>query len=217
MWWKVLKYMNNEITILKTISSFKSKRNQVELCEACIQDRSIPVVRKQFAGKQPMENELFYHNRLHAAGILVPDMIGAEENALFYDYIDSMHYLNVLHSWESNPVGFAVWERLGDWFCTFYTRFDGIVIGSPHLRNFLLDSAGQVWGIDFEEYRPGDRLSDIALLLAYILTYSPSFTLEKQEICDFLVRYFTSRLHLPYDSLRIRLTMKINELIRKRP
>lgn len=214
--WKVSNCMNNRIIVLKTISSFKSKRNQVDLCEACMQGRNMPVVRKRFADARPMENELIYHSRVQAAGLPVPGIIAVEKEVLFYEYIESRHFLDVLESWETDSASFAVWERLGDWLCTFYTRLDGIVVGSPNLRNFLLDPAGQVWGIDFEEYGPGDRVNDIALLLAYILTYSPSFTCEKQSICNFLAQFMASHLHLSYDSLQICLISQINELMRSR-
>ena len=74
---------------------------------------------------------------------------------------------------------------LAEWFFGFHNHFktdDGFRIrGDSNLRNFILTD--RIWGVDFEESRPGKVIEDIAGMCASILTTDPMFTSEKFKLC----------------------------------
>jgi len=193
---------------------FMSRKNIVILGEDNI-------IRKKFATKSAMGNELFYHTELQKAGLTVPRLLKQDEDELYYEYIDGMHYLNCLNAWEelfnqSKKPSLHIWVKLAEWLCCFYEKCPGMITGDPNLRNFILDDVGNCYGIDFEDYMRGDKYEDIAVLLSYIATYNPAMTEGKQIICHSLLDVFTDRLDITRDKLSMIWSRKLFELEERR-
>jgi len=81
---------------------------------------------------------------------------------------------------------------LAEWFNDFHNYFktdDGFRIrGDSNLRNFILTD--RIWGVDFEESRPGKVIEDIASMCASILTTDPMFTSEKFKLCKIFIEQY---------------------------
>jgi aminoglycoside phosphotransferase (APT) family kinase protein len=81
-------------------------------------------------------------------------------------------------------------DKLAGWLVQFHRKFDWkIARGDCILRNFLI-SNGKVVGLDFEECRDADPLSDLGDLCAFILSMRPEFTRERFEIAGRLSRSY---------------------------
>jgi len=175
------------------------------------------LIRKHFVRKAAKENELFYHNELVKAGLTVPRLYKNAEKAIYYDYIPSIHYLDVLDIWERDEDSdFSIWQPLAEWLCKLYKECPGVVVGDPNLRNFILDTERKCYGIDFEEYRQGKIIDDIGLLLAYISTYKPAYTEGKKKVCNYLIDYFITHLNITRPELVMTITKQIAELEHRR-
>ena len=74
-----------------------------------------------------------------------------DEHELKLEYIDGVTFTELLESQErAESVDFAPWEKLVKWLCMF-DKEAGLAPGDCNLRNFILDTRGQVCGIDFEQ------------------------------------------------------------------
>jgi tRNA A-37 threonylcarbamoyl transferase component Bud32 len=81
---------------------------------------------------------------------------------------------------------------LAQWFARFHqffkTRERFLIRGDATLRNFLVTD--RIWGVDFEETRPGKPIEDIAQLCTSLLTTDPMATEEKFTLCTtFITAY----------------------------
>jgi tRNA A-37 threonylcarbamoyl transferase component Bud32 len=84
---------------------------------------------------------------------------------------------------------------LADWFVKFHNHFKSndqfIIRGDSSLRNFIFTD--RIWGVDFEESRPGKPVEDLANMCASILTTDPMFTSEKFQLCKLLLESYTEK------------------------
>lgn len=90
-------------------------------------------------------------------------------------------------------------QLLGIWLADFHNHFKTsdhtFIRGDAILRNFLFTD--RIWGLDFEETRPGKPIEDIATLCTSVLTTNPMATQEKYSLCTHLVK--TYKQHVNWD------------------
>ena len=76
--------------------------------------------------------------------------------------------------------------NLATWFYQFHKYFQQqstpLLHGDANLRNFIISQNKKMYGLDFEDSKPGDVNEDIAFLSASILTTTPTFTKEKKQL-----------------------------------
>lgn len=113
-----------------------------------------------------------------------------ENHMLILDYIAGENLCDILND-SSNSIEkkHRTMELLSDWFVAFHSSFktkNGFLIrGDSNLRNFVYNDT--IWGIDFEEVRPGIPEEDIGQLCASLLTSDPLFTDEKIHLCQLFI------------------------------
>jgi tRNA A-37 threonylcarbamoyl transferase component Bud32 len=83
-------------------------------------------------------------------------------------------------------------QLLATWFADFHKYFTTqehtLIRGDATLRNFLFTD--RIWGLDFEETRPGNPEEDIATLCTSLLTTTPMATQEKYHLCTQFVKNY---------------------------
>ncbi|MBR5381564.1 MAG: hypothetical protein IK136_02975 [Oscillospiraceae bacterium] len=152
---------------------FKSKQNSVSPC--AVDGR--PAVRKVFSAPGRLETEAEAVSALRAGGAAVPETLGRGDGYIVYERVSGPTLLETL---EGGLFTADTAEALADWLVRCRVSLENafgkpMILGDIHLANFILHD-GSVYGVDFEECRPGRFEEDIGLLLAYIVTYDPAFS-----------------------------------------
>ena len=121
-----------------------------------------------------------------------------ENHVLVMDYIPGRNLCDVITDEQlSLKEKKKILELAAGWFSLFHTFFktpEGFQIrGDPNVKNFILSHRHVIYGVDFEESRPGKPVEDIAGFCASLLSTNPMFTKEKFELCtDFIAAYSKS-------------------------
>jgi len=165
---------------------FESKKNTL----AYVTMKDKPRVLKWFVPsfKRQMETE---YNVLKkgSSDLNIPFLYEKDNqnNVLILSYIVGENLCDLINDEE---ISFEEKKRLiillADWFVKFHTFFkkeEGFCIrGDSNLRNFIFTD--KIWGVDFEEFRPGKPIEDIAGMCSSILSTDPIFTSEKFKLCE---------------------------------
>lgn len=216
---------------------FISKQNQVTLVKQgetgteFLHNDSFDglIVKKQFNNHQQFLKEVYIGDLLRnskSEQFLTPKLLTQEDpDVLYYEYISGRIAVEYLDETEMDPTNqsnsfSAVIGSILDWMVCFYNCMEEEtgkewILGDIHLRNFIISSEYQVYGIDFENCREGKREEDIAKLCAFILTYDPPFTETKIKILDEILDLIFVKLQLHRDLLKDHLLMEL-QLIEKR-
>ena len=117
-----------------------------------------------------------------------------KNNVLILSYIIGENLCDIVNREDtSKSEKQRLMKLLARWFYDFHKFFkkDGVffIHGDPTLRNFILTD--KMWGVDFEETRPGKTVEDISGVCASILTTDPMFTSEKFELCNVFIDSYT--------------------------
>jgi len=118
-----------------------------------------------------------------------------DNNVLILEYISAENLCDYLNddskTLEQKKKALCL---LVDWFHSFHHQFmtktSHFIHGDPTLRNFLINN--KIWGVDFEESRPGEPILDIAGVCASLLTTDPMFTNEKNKLSQFFIQQYSA-------------------------
>ena len=152
---------------------FKSRQNSVEPCE----HDGRPAVKKTFSVDGHSEHEAHAMELFRRSGIRVPEEYERSGKVTVYERVSGTTLLKLL---ESEALTDDILNAFADWLSNCWTALEREfktphIIGDMHLANFIW-TGNELCGFDFEEHRPGAPEDDLALLLAVIATYSPSFS-----------------------------------------
>jgi tRNA A-37 threonylcarbamoyl transferase component Bud32 len=172
----------------------KSKKNTVAY--VTINDK--PRVLKWFVpGLKRQMNVEYTILKKGSSKLNIPTVFEMDEknNVLVTNYIIGENLCDILNNKDT-----AQTEKqrlillLAEWFNDFHNFFkkekDFIIRGDPSLRNFILTD--RIWGVDFEEARPGKPIEDLAGMCTSILTTDPMFTKEKFNLCKLLLEHYNN-------------------------
>ncbi len=166
-----------------------SKRNRVLL----MTDREPPVVIKRFDEQAFLERELSMLRRLKAAGLKVSAADRTDEYTLELEYIPGITALEYFENREAEGNEFGQADRevcalLAGWLGDFYSAAGkGVCLNDMNLRNYIYQPEKKRFvGVDFECCGEGSRTRDAGVLLAYILTYNPEYTVYKLAMVEYL-------------------------------
>ncbi len=174
---------------------FLSKRNKVLL------DNGMIIKKYHAYGISAYEESML--KKLHSFGLNVPKVLLADASEIQMEYIIGQTLLERLELMEKENAGSKpqqiLSEMLADWFLKYYEAVDfnhtAILRGDINCRNFIANELG-IWGVDFEDEVIGEKEMDIGRLIAFILTYEPSFTAWKYEFCNLLEAVMCQKLSL---------------------
>lgn len=162
-----------------------SKKNYVYKKRAGSED----VVIKVFTAQDRFKTEKQMGEMLENSGLLTPRSLYVNEASLIimYSYVNSSPVVDLIETLELTKAEEII-EKICAWLVDFYsitlkTMGCQYILGDIHLRNFLYEEAtNQVYGLDFEECRPGRIETDAARLFVFILHYEPAFTPRKKAL-----------------------------------
>lgn len=195
---------------------FVSRRNKVLL------DNGVVIKKYPSYGIAAFEKHML--NKLKSFGLKVPKVIAAEALEIRMEYIKGQTLLERIENMEAENVGseqqYLLSNMLSEWFLKYYQAVDhshtAILRGDVNCRNFIVNDIG-IWGIDFEETTTGEKEMDIGRLIAFILTYKPSFTAWKYEFCSLLEGVMCQILSLDRFKLRKYQYIEYENMNRRRP
>jgi len=173
---------------LSVLGDLPSKKNNV--CR--VQWGSEVLVIKRFATPEAAAVEQTLRQRAAAAGLAVP----AAAPVLATVYQDAPTLLDLLEVAEERLARHATtvaaaaaslsvaWQALFRWLVAFHEA-TGHIVGDVNARNFLYDAqAATLYGLDFEDARPGAPEEDVGRALAFLLNYDPVESPLKRAVCD---------------------------------
>jgi tRNA A-37 threonylcarbamoyl transferase component Bud32 len=199
---------------------FESKKNTV----AYVLSQGQPRVLKWFVPglKQNMHTEYAVLTKRNSRlTIPIPYEKDEKDNVLIMSYIAGKTICELIND---SMVNFTEKERiirmLADWLVTFHELFqtdEGFRIrGDATLKNFLL-SNNQIWGVDFEESRPGKPAEDLATICVSLLTTDPMFTPEKFQLCRIFLDAYRKSSAWAVDSINAEISYAMLLRIQWRP
>lgn len=172
---------------MNILRKFTSKRNDVFLAE----DENGRFVIKRYARAEDAAAEKAVYDLLSVGKVRIPKLLTSDEHELKLEYIDGVTFTELLESQErAESVDFAPWETLVKWLCMF-DKEAGLAPGDCNLRNFILDTRGQVCGIDFEKCGESGILEAASAVCAFVELYNPQETPLKMSVSHFLQEKFS--------------------------
>lgn len=172
---------------MNILKKFTSKRNDVFLAE----DENGRFVIKRYARAGNAAAEKAVYDLLSGGKVRIPKILSSGEHELKLEYVDGVTFTELLDSQErTKSVDFAPWETLVKWLCLF-NKETGLAPGDCNLRNFILDTRGQVCGIDFEKCGESGISEAAAAVCAFVELYDPQETPLKMSVSHFLQEKFS--------------------------
>lgn len=178
----------------QTIKIFESKKNKVRLLQFTEEGKNILIVEKKFACRSQMEKELLILKLLKKSSLELPECYVQIKNILLYQYLEGKTLCEILE-WSENNTDEEVTEmfyKVVEWLKQFHKE-TGFIMYDINLRNFLKVNK-KIVAIDFEDTRKMDLEVDFGRLLAFILTYNPSFTQWKLLLVGKLEEYMEKNM-----------------------
>ncbi|MFX1559041.1 MAG: hypothetical protein ACFFBL_00465 [Promethearchaeota archaeon] len=166
-----------EISLL-SMERLKSRKNTVIHLEIMSKEQTMPieVVAKMFVVDK-FEIELRILRSSWEMSLAVPEIVEAREGVILMDYISGEPLVDILNrTFESSLI-----DMLAEWYYNYHNAHD-MIKGDCRLRNFIHHN-GQIFGVDYEESRPGSWILDIAGSAASLLDTDPIFDVRKQKMC----------------------------------
>lgn len=202
-----------------THGQFQSKKNFV-YWDRRVQQNTVTKIftdRKRFNTEKEIgdilqETELFVPKRLS---------VNTESLSIVYEYVEGIPVVDIIESADLQKMRDIIGKICG-WLIKFYSIMPDkknrqYILGDIHLRNFLYDEvADKIYGIDFEECRPGRIETDIARLYTFILHYDPEFTSKKKALAACLWETMSASMDLSYTYFRKEVQRETEELQARR-
>lgn len=156
------------------------------------------------------------YDLLSVGKVRIPKLLTSDEHELKLEYIDGVTFTELLESQErAESVDFAPWEKLVKWLCMF-DKEAGLAPGDCNLRNFILDTRGQVCGIDFEKCGESGILEAAAAVCAFVELYDPQETPLKMSVSHFLQEKFSEIAGISAQELAEQTACQKAEIISRR-
>jgi predicted Ser/Thr protein kinase len=207
---------------------FISKKNKVHLVKALLENgkKESFVVKEYSDDVLPVNREADMLTGLYQAGLTVPGLYYKGENHLVMEYIKGAALIDIMTDSEYiagesldyiNTKGIA--SHLARWLEHFYKAAQSItgkktILWDINLRNFLVGY--KLYGIDFEDCREGAVEEDMGRLMAYIVTYEPSFTPYKMNFAREVYSALGRRVYLDMDRVVAELLKEFDALRERR-
>lgn len=194
------------------IKQFASKKNTVHLISLEKDDERYDLIEKKFAEVRSLEQEQAIINKLNDKAIKTVTCMGRSQDVILYEYINRITLCEFLeqaepHQAENRRKGIVeideeiLWPftKALDWLASFHEA-TGLAFYDINLRNFLV-CKNNVIAIDFEDAKETDFSVDYGRFLAFIMTYSPSFTAWKKELVRQLEAYINLNIRVDFKNV----------------
>lgn len=180
----------------------RSKRNNVF---RIVEDEGIYILKK-FENHENYIREKEVLSILKKAGINVPSIIKAEENYLYLEDLGEVNFLEWYEEQEkNNALDISMVYNLCSWFKDFYSAVfefykKQFILYDVNFKNFIICD-NKVYGIDFEQVKPGHIEEDAGRLVAFGLTYNPSMTEWKMNFRNIFIDILSNELNIEKEKI----------------
>lgn len=180
----------------------RSKRNNVF---RIVEDEGIYILKK-FENHENYIREKEVLSILKKAGINVPSIIKAEENYLYLEDLGEVNFLEWYEEQEkNNALDISMVYNLCSWFKDFYSAVfefykKQFILYDVNFKNFIICD-NKVYGIDFEQVKPGHIEEDAGRLSAFALTYNPSMTEWKMNFRNIFIDILSNELNIEKEKI----------------
>jgi tRNA A-37 threonylcarbamoyl transferase component Bud32 len=180
----------------------KSKRNNVF---RIVEDEGTYILKK-FENHENYIREKEVLSILKKAGVNVPSIIKAEENYLYLEDLGEVNFLEWYEEQEkNNALNISMVYELCSWFKDFYSAVfefykKQFILYDVNFKNFIICD-NKVYGIDFEQVKPGHIEEDAGRLSAFALTYNPSMTEWKMDFRNILINILSNELNIEKEKI----------------
>jgi tRNA A-37 threonylcarbamoyl transferase component Bud32 len=167
-----------------------SKRNNVF---RIVEDEGTHILKK-FENRENYIKEKEVLGVLKKAGVNVPSIIKAEDDHLYLEDLGEVTFLDWYEEEEkNNSLDLSMVYRLCAWLKDFYSAvFDfykkQFILYDVNFKNFIIHD-NKIYGIDFEQVRPGHIYEDAGKLSAFGLTYDPPMTGWKNNFRNIFIEF----------------------------
>lgn len=185
---QILREKIGKNAVLMHVHRLRSRKNVVlHLTVSSKRSKSVELVAKMFvAGNYETEVSVLLSSRKH--GLAVPEVIGARDGVILMSFIPGEVLVDAInHTFDSRII-----DKLAHWYYDYHSVHRQIK-GDPRLRNFIYHE-NTLYGIDFEESRPGSWMLDIAGISASLLDTNPIFDPRKRVLSWRLLDTYLSLL-----------------------
>lgn len=180
----------------------KSKRNNVF---RIVEDEGTYILKK-FENHENYIREKEVLSILKKEGVNVPSIIKAEENYLYLEDLGEVNFLDWYEEQEkNNALDISMVYELCSWFKDFYSAVfefykKQFILYDVNFKNFII-CENKVYGIDFEQVKPGHIEEDAGRLSAFALTYNPSMTEWKMDFRNILINILSNELNIEKEKI----------------
>lgn len=203
----------------KVTKEFPSKKNKVFK----VQGDETQWVEKIFNDPAGYQTEKQMGDLFAGTDLPVPSRISFDDEglAIRYEYVRACPVVDLIES-ADNALACDIILKICSWLADFYriTREktgQQYIWGDIHLRNLLYEEeTGIVYGVDFEECRPGQIESDAARIYVFLLNYDPAFTERKKQMAGLLKGELLTHLNLDEELLEREIAKETEALIKRR-
>ncbi len=122
---------------------------------------------------------------------LAPTIISANNNTIVFEKINGITLYEILELLSTNKITLSdaidIFERLVLWLDTFdkhvFSRYNHYIkLTDFHYKNFMIDDTNKIYGIDFEQYKKGEKIDNYISLLAWFKLYNFENTQKINEL-----------------------------------
>ncbi len=143
-----------------------------------------------------------------------------DHNVLMMSYISGTNVCNLINDPQlCIEEKETIIDQLAQWFVQFHTYFkekDTFYIrGDAILHNFIMTN--KIWGVDFEEFRKGNPIQDIATLCSSILSTDPMFSTEKYRLTKRFIQMYQKNVTWDLQNIDDEVSYALLERIQWRP
>ncbi|HQK54594.1 MAG TPA: hypothetical protein PLA73_10210 [Sedimentibacter sp.] len=180
----------------------RSKRNNVF---RIVEDEGTYILKK-FENHENYIREKEVLSILKKEGVNVPSIIKAEENYLYLEDLGEVNFLEWYEEQEkNNALNISMVYELCSWFKDFYSAVfefykKQFILYDVNFKNFIICD-NKVYGIDFEQVKPGHIEEDAGRLSAFALTYNPSMTEWKMDFRNILINILSNELNIEKEKI----------------
>ncbi len=196
-----------------------SKKNLV--IRKCGHNQDIVV--KKFSDPDRFRTEKEMGEILKDTELFIPPRLAWDEKeyTIVYSYIAGEPVVDLIEEteWEKTR---AIFTQICAWLVQFYRLTSQkmgcqYILGDIHLRNFIYnEAAADVYGLDFEECRPGRIETDAARLWVFILNYDPAFSQRKQLLAALVKDNLFAALSLDESLFKQEVARETAEMMKRR-
>ncbi|MBS3801441.1 MAG: phosphotransferase [Candidatus Thermoplasmatota archaeon] len=202
------------------VKIFKSKKHTVALIK---KEEKFFVLKWYEPGFQ---NSFFQESKiLHEIKrqVLIPKLIESnrEHQFLLLEYIPGKNVCDQINNQNiETKEKTRIIQQVAHWFYQFHSYYQqksiSLIHGDAHLRNFIITTNQTVYGLDFEESKPGKVSEDVANLCASILTTNPSFTKEKKQLQHQFIETYEQIIHQQIKNIDSLVKKAVKKTIQRR-